>query len=153
MTYYLTEPIYFPVRETDAQNLAEDTGASWMSGVIERQRAKKQLYEMTDRELSDLGISRSEIDAVVDGPERTARKARPFILTRLYRSAVAYSGRKMKERAGYRALKEMDARQLADLGLTRNDKIIQGVAKCNLPVARNDNQPAAQNDNGRRHAV
>jgi len=42
----------------------------------ERSRARSELLSMSDRQLSDIGISRGEIDAVVRGEfVRTTRRA------------------------------------------------------------------------------
>ena len=151
MTYFLSEAMIYNFANTETQKPATTTLAVKMRDFAERQRAKKELYGMSDRDLADLRISRSEIQTVVDGPEITARRAKPFILKRLFSSAAEYLGRKQKEWAGVRALMVMDAHQLRDLGLTPDT--LHVAVKGELPVAVNDNQPAAQNDNGRRHAV
>jgi uncharacterized protein YjiS (DUF1127 family) len=55
----------------------------WQAYAVRRQRlhAKAALHALNDRELRDIGVSRSEIDWVIDnGRDRPARTIRPVAL-------------------------------------------------------------------------
>ncbi len=115
------------------------------------QLAKQSLYAMTDRELADLGISRAEIDYVVDGKTQPEASEQGSFLAKLFRSISAKIAAAQKARAGYAQLMAMDARQLADIGLTRGD--IEAAVNDGLPKKANDNLSAANNNGAERHAI
>ncbi|MCR9215136.1 MAG: DUF1127 domain-containing protein [Proteobacteria bacterium] len=110
-----------------------------------RQQAKRELYGMSGRELSELGVSRMEIDTIVDGP------AKPSLIKISYNACKDYISQRLRERAGYVHLMQMDDRQLKDLGLTRN--LVERAANDQMPSAHNDNNPASIVKNDRRKAV
>lgn len=118
---------------------------------MRNQNAKQSLYAMTDRELHDLGISRSEIEMAVEGKTAEDAKQQGSFLTRLFKSVAAKIAAAQKARAGYAQLMAMDARQLADIGLTRGD--IEAAVNDGLPKKANDNLSAANNNSGQRHAI
>lgn len=118
---------------------------STFSDYRKRQLAKRELYGMTGRELSELGISRTQIDHIVDGP------AKPSFVKRAFTAVREYISQRLKERAGYVHLMQMDQRQLEDLGLTRT--YVERAATNQLPSAQNDNNPATIKNNDHRTAV
>ncbi|USG60388.1 DUF1127 domain-containing protein [Sneathiella marina] len=107
--------------------------------------AKRSLYAMSDRELVDLGITRSEIDYAVEG--RRGEKPAPSFWASFKEKLV----RAQKARAGYAQLMAMDARQLADIGLVKGD--IEAAVHGNTALLANDNLAQASNNNEHRHAV
>ncbi|WP_373087589.1 DUF1127 domain-containing protein [Sneathiella sp.] len=112
----------------------------------ELKMARMSLYAMSDRELQDIGIARSEIDNAVEGYTSEIR-------TPLWKTLARKWEQARKFRAGFAELVAMDARQLADIGLTRGDVEAAIAGKRNRLA--NDNQTAANNNsnNDRRHAV
>lgn len=108
------------------------------------QTAKAALYSMSDRELQDIGINRSEIDFAVTGKSASAPKVS------LWKNLAREWVKAQKTRAGYAHLIAMDARQLADIGLTRGD--IEAAVNGKLYAQANDNRTVA-NNNGQRKAV
>ncbi len=164
MTYYMTETTAGTVTEME-QKYGSAHGAntgnsesrkgffrtfgthlsSKFADYRKRQQAKRELYGMSGRELAELGVSRMQIETVVDGP------AKPSLIKRGYSACKEFVSRRMKERAGYVHLMEMDNRQLEDLGLTRN--FVERAVNDQLPSAHNDNNPTSISNNGHRTAV
>ncbi len=115
------------------------------------QLAKQSLYAMTDRELADLGISRAEIEQAVEGKSLSAAGGQDSILAKLFKAVGTKIAAAQKARAGYAQLMAMDARQLADIGLTRGD--IEAAVNDGLSKKANDNLSAANNNGEQRHAI
>lgn len=113
--------------------------------------AKQSLYAMTERELKDLGITRAEIDYVVEGRTAMKNAEKTSYISSLLKSLAEKFAEAQKARAGYAQLMAMDSRQLADIGLTRGD-IESAVAKGH-PRTANDNRSVANNNDDHRHAV
>jgi len=111
----------------------------------EARRAVAQLSAMSDYELSDLGVSRSNIKYAVMGEVAAKTPLRGVIRNKLVAAVSAYK-KWQHQRSGYQQLMSMDARQLSDIGLTRGD-IHAAVA--GKGVLANDNYTAANNDGGR----
>jgi uncharacterized protein YjiS (DUF1127 family) len=109
--------------------------------------AKRQLHAMTDRELNDIGITRSDIDYAVEGKTAMDAKSKTTIWNRLKETFV----KAQKARAGYAQLMAMDARQLADIGLVKGD--IEAAVNGNIELLANDNVSKASGNNEHRHAV
>ncbi|MEX0583586.1 MAG: DUF1127 domain-containing protein [Sneathiella sp.] len=113
----------------------------------ELEAAKTNLYAMSDRELKDIGITRSEIDRVVEGKrEMKMTQKAGFWQSLLNRFVEA-----QKTRAAYVHLLAMDSRQLADIGLTRGE--IEVAVNGNRKGRANDNLAQPSNTNGHRKAV
>jgi uncharacterized protein YjiS (DUF1127 family) len=109
--------------------------------------AKRELFAMSDRELSDLGVSRGEIDYVVDGkgqsPDDSTIGSKPGyfkILGRKFNEARKKYAEYVRLAADYERLVAMDARQLADIGLMRDD----------IDVALKPRSIRSDNDNDKR---
>ena len=83
----------------------------------ERSAAKFKLYAMSDWELRDIGLTRSQIDHAVEG---TMEKREPKI-PGFFKSAIKKFLKARKARETYVQLTMMDNRQLTDIGLTRGD--------------------------------
>jgi uncharacterized protein YjiS (DUF1127 family) len=107
--------------------------------------AKRSLHAMSNRELNDLGITRSEIDYAVEG-KMDAKFAPSFWTT--VKAKLAHA---QKARAGYAQLMAMDTRQLADIGLVKGD--IEAAVHGNTAFLANDNLAHASNNNEHRLAV
>ena len=107
--------------------------------------AKRSLHAMSNLELNDLGITRSEIDYAVEG--KMATNSAPSFWT----TVKAKLAQAQKARAGYAQLMAMDARQLADIGLVKGD--IEAAVHGNTAFLANDNLAHASNNNEHRHAV
>ncbi len=109
-------------------------------------RAIAQLSAMSDYELSDLGVARSNIAYAVMGEDAARTPLRGVIKSKL--AALASSFKKWQhQRAGYDQLMAMDARQLSDIGLTRGDI---SAAVAGRGRMANDNYTAANDDGGRK---
>ena len=109
--------------------------------------AKNALYAMSDRELNDIGIIRSEIDQAVEGKrEMEATKKTGFWQNLMNKFVEA-----QKARAAYVHLMAMDSRQLADIGLTRGE--IEVAVNGNKKDRANDNLAQPINTNDHRKAV
>lgn len=110
--------------------------------------ALAQLQGMTNRELSDIGIARCDIEHAVLGD--TASKA---TLGTTLKAAIAPIGVKIAawrhKRDGYAQLMAMDARQLSDIGLTRGD-IMAAIEGKGIALANDNAVSAANNNSGRR---
>lgn len=109
-------------------------------------KAMAQLQNMTSRELSDLGIARSEIRIAVMGD---AAFRKPFFtqLATLVAPLVKSYEDWRSRREGYAQLMAMDARQLSDIGLTRGD--IEAAVAGKGTLANDNAVPAANNNDGR----
>lgn len=127
----------------------------WIADKIEAIKAKRKinaakeaLYQMTDRELRDIGLTRGEIDRAVEGRlnEVASTAPREGIMKRLVRRFIEAQ----KARAAYIQLSAMSARELADIGLTRSD--IEAAVTGRLQVRANDNLIEAAHLNGHRKA-
>jgi len=110
--------------------------------------AKSSLYAMSDHELNDLGISRAEIDAAVEGTSVEAKEAKPSFLLGTLKAFAEKFVQAQKARADYALLMSMSSRELADIGLTHGD-IKAAVAEGNAPFS-NDNRMPASNNNEQR---
>lgn len=111
-------------------------------------KAIAQLQNMTGRELSDLGITRSEIRVAVMG-DAAVKKPLSTKLAALVAPLVKSYEDWRSRREGYAQLMAMDARQLSDIGLTRGDIEAAVAGKGTLA---NDNVVAAANNNDGRQA-
>lgn len=107
--------------------------------------AKRSLHAMSDRELNDLGITRSEIDYAVEG--KLDAKVAPSFWT-VVKAKLVHA---QKARAGYAQLMAMDTRQLADIGLVKGD--IEAAVHGSTAFLANDNLAHASNNNESRYAV
>ncbi len=109
------------------------------------QRVLAQLQGMTNRELSDIGITRGEISFVMNGD--VAEKPSFFAALKdgLVRLSAKIAEARLR-REGYYQLAAMDYRELSDLGLTRGDihNVMAGKA-----TRANDNVHVANNNKGR----
>lgn len=112
----------------------------------QNQLAIEQLQTMSNRELADLGVARSEIKHAVLGEDA----AHVPLVKKVSQSFAALLKRYHNQqnfRSGYAQLMAMDSRQLSDIGLTRGD-IAAAVAGNALQA--NDNVVAPANNNGGR---
>lgn len=99
---------------------------------MERAAIARELSALDDRELSDIGLGRGDIDAVAqasvvnDGPSVTA--AFGEMLHDLLVAPVALWN---KRRAAYGALNALDDRMLSDIGLARAEigSVVKGLHK------------------------
>lgn len=136
-----------------AQASRNEHMSSWISNAIEGFKEKREasaakatLYSMTDRELRDIGLTRGEIDQAVDGTLSVAAEPRVgFWKTLGIRFIEA-----QKARAAYIQLSAMNARELADIGLTRTE--IEAAVTGKLQLRANDNLVEAAHLNGHRKA-
>ncbi|GLQ06018.1 DUF1127 domain-containing protein [Sneathiella chinensis] len=112
----------------------------------ENRRALNALYSMSDRELSDLGVSRSEIKHAVLGEAAAKTSVSAGFKGKIVAPLVAKFKAWQSSRAGLAQLMAMDARQLSDIGLTRGD--IFAASKGEGRFA-NDNRGAAVSGKGR----
>ncbi|MFC4273463.1 DUF1127 domain-containing protein [Sneathiella chungangensis] len=109
--------------------------------------AKDALYAMSDRELQDIGISRSEIEqAVVGSKEVSEVQSKGFWKTLAEKFVEA-----QKARAAYVHLMAMNSRELADIGLTRGE--IDAAIHSGRKGRANDNLAQPSNINDHRKAV
>ena len=110
--------------------------------------ALAQLQGMTNRELSDIGIARCDIEHAVLGD--TASKA---TIGTMLKTVLVPIGAKIAawrhNREGYAQLMAMDARQLSDIGLTRGD-IMAAIDGKGIALANDNAVGAANNNSGRR---
>ncbi len=108
--------------------------------------AKTALYGMSDRELSDIGITRSEIDRAVEGKgEMETTKKKGF-----WASLVTKFMEAQTSRAAYVHLMAMNSRELADIGLTRGE--IEIAVRGDRAYRANDNLEWPSNTNDHRKA-
>jgi uncharacterized protein YjiS (DUF1127 family) len=128
------------------------------------QRAIAQLNAMSNYELSDLGVSRSNIEHAVMGEDAMVRahRLRSIYVGSLIRSAVSkvvtvvsatigsvassYKETRLRKN-GYQQLMAMDARQLSDIGLTRSQV---SAAVSGRGSMANDNHAISNNNGGRK---
>lgn len=75
--YFKDEPEYLVVPEASGNGLFKRIGAvlRWIAEMPARRSVMDELSTLTDRELADVGLSRSELTRVFD-PEFSARRAR-----------------------------------------------------------------------------
>jgi uncharacterized protein YjiS (DUF1127 family) len=112
----------------------------------EIQLAKNALYNMSERELKDIGITRNEIDRAVEGrKEMEASQKKGFWTTLATRFMEAQTSR-----AAYVHLMSMNSRELADIGLTRSE--IEAAVKGHRNYRANDNLERPSNTNDHRKA-
>lgn len=113
----------------------------------EIQAAKNALYTMSDHELSDIGVFRSEIEQAVAGTKKMETTVKEGFLASLVSKYVEAQ----KARTAYVHLMAMNSRELADIGLTRGE--IAAAVNSNSIGRANDNQAQASNTNNHRQAV
>jgi|GEM_PF-3826063 len=111
--------------------------------------AMEQLNGMSNRELSDIGIARCDIQHAVLGEVATRKTFRVAFKSFVAPIVANYENWRLK-RQGYAQLMAMDARQLSDIGLTRGD--IMAAVEGKGVVLANDNAIAAANNNSGRWA-
>ncbi len=108
------------------------------------QHAIELLQSMSDRELSDLRVSRSNIVNAVKGEQEAKVEKESSFVAWIERVSAKIAESRMR-RLGYHQLMAMDARQLSDIGLTRGD--IANVMSGKSALA-NDNVHAANTNKG-----
>ncbi|MEH6403032.1 MAG: DUF1127 domain-containing protein [Sneathiella sp.] len=108
--------------------------------------AMTQLHGMSNRELSDIGIARCDIEHAILGD--TVNEKTPKVTFKAFVAllAVKYEAWR-QQRQGYAQLMAMDSRQLSDIGLTRGD--IMAAVEGKVSVLANDNIVAANANSGR----
>ncbi|MAL80493.1 MAG: hypothetical protein CMN55_15545 [Sneathiella sp.] len=128
--------------------------AEQLSGLVakfKKQRqataAKAALYEMSDRELKDIGLTRAEIDQAVDGTVKSASVRGEGFWRKLGRKFIEAQ----QARAAYVQLMAMNSRELADIGLSRGE--IEAAVNGKLQLRANDNVALPANLNDHRKAV
>jgi uncharacterized protein YjiS (DUF1127 family) len=84
------------------------------------QHAIASLQSMSDRELSDLRVTRSNIAHAVKGLDVAQPEKQSSFVAWIERVSAKIAESRMR-RLGYHQLMAMDARQLSDIGLTRGD--------------------------------
>jgi len=106
--------------------------------AVERRNAYAALVEMSDYELSDIGLSRSDIKVAVYGPPRPKFQA----LRKLAAELKRRYGEWRRRRQAYLDLEQLDDHILRDIGITRQSL---GAASLSAPsdraVALNVNEP------------
>jgi uncharacterized protein YjiS (DUF1127 family) len=112
-------PAPIAARMVDFDRLAQgETLINILLRPFKRGKIARELRMLDERMLSDIGLSRSDIDRIA--VESVGGKGEWIVL-----SLVAYVGRKIAgwahKRAAYRSLMALDNRMLADIGLTRSD--------------------------------
>ncbi|MCG8490960.1 MAG: DUF1127 domain-containing protein [Sneathiellales bacterium] len=121
-----------------------------LKGKIAKSRANAkaiaQLQNMSGRELSDLGVARSEIRIAVMGDAAFRKPLLSKLATLVAPLVKSYEDWRSR-REGYAQLMAMDARQLSDIGLTRGD--IEAAVAGKGALANDNAVPAANNNDGR----
>lgn len=121
--------------------------------------AVRELSEMDDRLLRDIGISRDEIKEMVDRAERMGAPARGEVLVGFVRTAIVAPLRRWRLRARTRTeLSALDDSMLRDIGIERGqiDGIAEAVASGQVfdrgeaYVGLASRVPEAANSNARR---
>jgi uncharacterized protein YjiS (DUF1127 family) len=111
-----------------------------------KKASEKYLYRMSDRELRDIGIVRTEIDSLMmTSTNFLFRNILVFVQSKLKKFGKARSAR-----SDYIHLTRMDARHLSDIGLTRGD-INSAFLGTKIKFA-NENLGRTSNDNKNRRA-
>ncbi|WP_340150351.1 DUF1127 domain-containing protein [uncultured Sneathiella sp.] len=108
--------------------------------------AKETLFAMTDRELKDIGITRSDIELAVEGRREMAMTTKTGFWRKLMNKFIEAQ----QARAAYVHLMAMDSRQLADIGLTRSE--VEAAVNGNRNDRANDNLVRPSNTNDHRKA-
>ncbi len=106
-------------------------------------KAVSTLHAMSNRELADIGLSRSEIETAVRGHMPAKVTLAQKIAGKLAPLAKRYADWRSR-RQGYAQLMAMDLRQLSDIGLTRGEIEAAVAGKGSLA---NDNVALAANNN------
>lgn len=110
------------------------------------QNAIATLNGMSNRELADMGVTRSNIHHAVLG-EVAVRTSLTKKLFKLVVSGFEGFRHWRSQKNGYEQLMAMDARQLSDIGLTRGDI---AAAVSGKGLLANDNYTAANDETGRK---
>jgi uncharacterized protein YjiS (DUF1127 family) len=109
----------------------DETLAEILTRPFKRAKVAGELQLLDDRMLSDIGISRSEIERVA---VESAGADEPVLV-----SLVKYAGRKVarwsQRREAYRGLMALDDRMLADIGIRRDDIPAVVKAMASGPIA------------------
>ncbi|MFC4272694.1 DUF1127 domain-containing protein [Sneathiella chungangensis] len=108
--------------------------------------ARFRLYGMSDLHLQDIGLRRCDIYDAVERKAEAYKKKKSGLLKAVKKKLM--DARKTRE--AYVQLMSMDARQLADIGLTRSD--LQAVRNGIVKDFANCNRLHASNTNDRRRA-
>ncbi|MEH6475551.1 MAG: DUF1127 domain-containing protein [Sneathiella sp.] len=111
-----------------------------------KQTAIAQLNAMSNSELSDLGVSRSNIKNAVMGEVAFKTPVSTRVKKLFSGLQTSFEGWQ-RRRVGYALLMAMDTRQLNDIGLTRSGILAAMNSEGGLA---NDNQFAANNNGGRK---
>jgi len=111
-----------------------------------KQKAMVQLGAMSNLELSDLGVTRSNIRHAVMGDTPTQTPLVTYFSKAIVSVVTGLEGWR-RRRSGYAQLMAMDARQLSDIGLTRGD--IASAMTYGRGLA-NDNLVAVNGNGGRK---
>lgn len=101
--------------------------------------AKKELHDMRDYELADLGISRGEIEFVVSGHRRRGFSTLLAASKRYLSNVRTKIETRIRIRAGYHELVAMNDAQLADLGISRG--MIADAVHGNLVLSSGSSSP------------
>lgn len=155
-----TTPVNNNIADMDIVTLIKKAQASrnyhmnkWISDVIKGFKAKRDLkaakealHGMSDRELRDIGLTRGEIDQAVEGNVAAAPAKTEGFWARIARRFIEAQ----QARAAYIQLSAMNARELADIGLTRSE--IEAAVTGKLQLRANDNLVEAAHLNGHRKA-
>ena len=110
------------------------------------QNAIAALQGMSNRELSDMGVTRSNIQHAVMG-DAVVRTPVSKRLVKLVVSGFTTFQKWRSQKNGYQQLMAMDTRQLSDIGLTRGDI---AAAVSGKGLLANDNYTAANDETGRK---
>ncbi|MFC4350003.1 RSP_7527 family protein [Fodinicurvata halophila] len=107
-------------------------------------RTYRELSQLSDRSLADIGITRSEIDSVAreltqTGSQATETGAKGFFST--LREKLAQARMRQQTR---RRISELDARMLQDIGINPHDNIDAAIER--IISEREANRTAAQAD-------
>lgn len=100
--------------------------------------AKRHLYAMSDHELKDLGITRSDIENAVEGVTSQDAQPKRSLLIRGFKAIAAKFVQAQEARAAYAVLMAMSSRELSDIGLTRGE--INTAVHGGYPRLANDNR-------------
>lgn len=142
-----TEPVQ--VLQTNRSNIisALKVPGKWIGRLTLKYRRRRdldlarfRLYRMSDLQLQDIGLRRCDIYDAVER-KAVAYKKKSGLLKAVMKKLM--DARNTRE--AYVQLMSMDARQLADIGLTRSDLqavrngIVRDFANCNRLHASNNN--------------
>jgi uncharacterized protein YjiS (DUF1127 family) len=107
----------------------------------ERERSRTKLYSMSDCELHDIGLTRSQIDCAINGKANRRTPGKWLFVKYL----IQRISEKRRSRESYAQLMEMNSRQLTDIGLTHSD--IQIAFTGNATASGNTNLVRPRNSN------